>query len=314
MFERGSILLLKVTNSRKKSVILIVFFVLLIILWIIVSPYTKNSFISPIPAVKLKPSYQLTKISSEKDLIEKIKKLTQEGQNGTYSFYVYDVNTKKGFGLDEQMIVEAGSVNKIPILAALYYLAGKGEIDLEKIVVPQPSDIQDYGTGSIRYAQSGTPYSLKNLARLMMRQSDNTAAFILSNHIIGLSKIQNLTDNWGLTQTDITGNKTSVKDMGILMAKMYKGEITSKALTAEMLGFMTQTDFEDRLTPGIPKDVKIYHKIGDAIGKIHDVGIIELSGKPYYLGVFSLDVTNEENAKKTITEISRLVYGYMKSL
>lgn len=301
---------------RRKPVIFLAIIAFSAVIWAIVSPLVKsqNSFLSPLPAVKPKPSYQQANIATEKELIEKVKKLISESQNGTYSFYVYDLNTKKGFGLDEQMMVDAASVNKIPILASLYHLAGKNEIDLEKIVVPQPSDIQDYGTGSIRYADPGTPYSIKNLARVMMRESDNTAAYILSNHIIGLIKIQTLMDNWSLAQTDITENKTSVKDMAILMTKMYKNDVTSKALSAEMLGFMTQTDIEDRLTPGIPTDVKIYHKTGDAIGKIHDVGIIEFSKRPYFLGVFSIDVTDEEKAKKTIAEISHLVYGYMKSL
>jgi len=199
-------------------------------------------------------------------------------------------------------------------LAALYHLAGKNEVDLEKIVILQKDDIQDYGTGSIRYDPIGTPYSLKTLARLMMEKSDNTAAYILSNLVIGIDKIQTLIDSWGLTQTSMADNKTSAYDISILMVKMYQGEITSKALTAEMLDFMDKSDFEDRIPAGIDVGVKVYHKTGDEIGKIHDAGIVDLPGRPYFLAIFTLDMTDEELTKKNQAEISKIVFEYMRSL
>ncbi|MBI4991440.1 serine hydrolase [Candidatus Gottesmanbacteria bacterium] len=212
------------------------------------------------------------------------------------------------------MMITAASVNKIAILAALYFLAGKGEIDLEKIVILQQEDIQDYGTGTIRYDPTGTPYSLKTLARLMMEKSDNTAAYLLGNVTIGIDKIQQLVDSWGLTQTNIMDNKTSAKDMGLLLTKMYLGQITTKPLTLEMFGFMDKSDFDDRIAAGIPEGIKVYHKTGDEIGKIHDAGIVVLPNHPYYIGIFSTDITDEEDTKRTEAQISDLVFNYMRRL
>lgn len=260
----------------------------------------------------IKDSQTGKKTISQKELLEKLEQLLRNTQ-GSYSVYLCDLEKKEELGINEEMVLTAASVNKIPILAALYYLAGKGEIDLEKIIVLQKEDIQDYGTGSIRYASPGTPYSLKTLARLMMEQSDNTASFLLGTTIIGLERIQKIIDSWGLKQTDMVNNKTSAKDMGILLTKMYRGEITNPALTAEMLNFMDKTDFDDRIPAGLPENIKSYHKTGDEIGKIHDVGIIELpNGYPYYLGVLTTDITDEKKAKKIIAEISRLVFSYME--
>ena len=103
--------------------------------------------------------------------IDEIKNKISEELNsaqGSYSVYFYDILSGDSFGINEQTILTAASVNKIPILAALYYFAGKGVIDLDKIIVPQAKDIQDYGTGSIRYDKLGTPYSTKTLARLII--------------------------------------------------------------------------------------------------------------------------------------------------
>lgn len=230
---------------------------------------------------------------------------------GTISVYLYDIKNNKEYGTHSQTVLTAASLNKIPILAVLYSLAEKNEIDLEKVIVLQEEDIQDYGTGSMRYDKPGTPYSIKTLARLMMEKSDNTAAYILGNQIVGMDKIQKMIDSWGMAQTNMDDNKTSARDMGILMTKIYKGEITSPSLTSEMLNFMEKTDSEDRLPKELPANVKIYHKTGDEVGKIHDVGIVDLPGRPYFLGVLCTDVTDEDKAKNIIADISKTVYNDM---
>lgn len=47
------------------------------------------------------------------------------------------------------------------------------------------------------------------------------------------------------------------------------------------------------------------------MGKIHDVGIIEAPDRPYYLGVFTTDQTNEQTTKDNIAQISKIVYEYL---
>lgn len=251
--------------------------------------------------------------SNDKDLVQRIEKEITNG-SGTYTVFVYDINNHQEYGINENTVLTAASTIKIPILAVLYYLADRDEIDLEKIVIPQKGDIQDWGSGTIRYDPPGTPYSIKTLARLMMEKSDNTAAYILSNQIIGNNKIQKIIEDWGLTQTDMVNNKTSARDISILLIKMYKGEITNKALTAEMLGFMDASDYDDRIPQGLPENVKFYHKTGNEIGKVHDAAIVDIPKHPYYLGIFTIDITDEETAKKIMIAISKTVYDYMSRL
>lgn len=233
------------------------------------------------------------------------------GEAGTYAIYLYDIKNKKEYGLREKTVMTAASVNKIPILAALYHLAGKGDIDLEKVIVTQAEDIQDYGTGSIRYEDPGKPYSLKTLALLMMEKSDNTAAYILARHVLGEDKIQQLVNSWGLIQTTISDNTSSPYDMTMLLLKMRNGEITTPALTPEMMEFMTHSDFEDRIPAGVPKDVKVYHKTGDEIAKLHDVGIVEKPNRPYILAIFTSDVIDENRTKSVMAEISRKIFSVL---
>lgn len=305
------------TNISKIIVLFIVFFAItsaiLIGKFTSQKPQTTASEIDnqPTPSTAKQNISKSENLTPSSELISSIERIMNEDV-GTYSIYIYDIKKEKGYGIDENIVLTAASVNKISILAVLYHLAGKEEIDLDKTVVPQPSDIQDYGSGTIRYDPPGRSYSLKTLARLMMEKSDNTAAYILASLIIGTDKIQSYIDNWGLMQTNIAKNKTSAKDMSLLLIKMYKGEITTPALTSEMLDFMDKSDYDDRIPAGIGDETKVYHKTGDEIGAIHDAGIIDLKNRPYYLGIFTIDASDDQTTKKSLSEISRLVYEFMK--
>lgn len=275
--------------------------------------YTPKPIISPIPeqAEQSKPLIAFfSKKKSPQELLEKID-ITVGDNIKNYSVLIDDMKNTFTAGTGENEIYVAASINKIPILAALYYYAQKGDIDLDEVITLQAADIQDYGTGSLRYESPGATYSIKTLAKLMIKQSDNTAAYILSNHIIGLDKIQLIVDQWGLTQTDMTENKTSNKDMAALFRKIYENKITNKANTEEMLSFFKDTDFETRLPALLPKGVTVYHKIGSEIRNVHDVGIVTFGKVAYYIGVFTNEVTDEPEAEKTIANISKLVYEYM---
>lgn len=240
---------------------------------------------------------------------QRIKELTGK-QPGSWSVYFIDFASSQRFGINEQVIHRAASVNKLYVLASLYYLAGKGDIDLDETITLQRKDIQDFGTGTIRYDPPGTVYSFKTLARLLIEKSDNTAEYIVLSKI-GKDRVQTLVNEFGMKQTSIAENKTSLYDIALLLEKMRNSEITNKASTAEMIDFLDQSDFEDRLPALLPKDAHVYHKIGNEVGNIHDVGFITKDDSVYFLGVLTSDIGNtEEDAKKTIAEISKLVFDF----
>lgn len=253
------------------------------------------------------PVINLSTNTKEEDLKNEIEKITKN-KKGFYSVYYKNLNTEISFGIDENQIQTGASVSKLPIIAALYYLDKQKKLKLDDRVTIQKDDVQDYGTGSIRYQKMPQTYSLRNLAKLALQQSDNTAAHVLSLKI-GEENVQKLVDYWGLKQTSMANNKTTVYDMGLLFEKIYKGEIANTANTKELLEFMTDTEFEDRLPKGLPNGTKVYHKTGDGEGFIHDLGIIETEKGAYFLGVMTSDIGEaEEETKSTIAEISKKVY------
>lgn len=271
--------------------------------------------ISPLPENTQPKQSVISIIFPKKKNPEDLKKKIQtmiDNRWVNYSVLVVDFTSDFSMGINESVIYTGASVNKIPILAALYYGVERGEVDLDKDITIQESDIQDYGTGSIRYNTPGATYSIKTLAKLMIQQSDNTAAYVLANYVVGLDTIQKRINDWGLMQTDMTRNKTSNKDMAQLMEKIYTGKVANQSYTQEILAFFKNTDFEERLPAHLPDEAVVYHKIGTDQGALHDVGIVEHGKIKYYIGVFTSDITDDNETTKIIADVSKAVYDYMR--
>lgn len=253
------------------------------------------------------PVISLSENPKEFDLKKDLEKFVKD-KNGFYSIYYKDLKTNNFIGIEEKQIQTGASVNKLPIVAVLYFLDKQGKIDLDEKITITKENIQDYGTGRIRYQKMPQSYSLRNLAKLSLKESDNTAAHVLSIKI-GTDVIQKTISSWGLKQTNMVDNKTTVYDMGILFEKIYKNEIANEAKTNELFEFMTDTNFEDRIPAKLPTSTKIYHKTGDGEGFIHDIGIVETEKGVYILGVMTSDIGDTEGqTKQTIAEISKKVF------
>lgn len=238
-----------------------------------------------------------------------VRKMT-DAKKGTYSVLFEDYQDKETFAFNEEIPYTAASVNKLPVFASLYYLVNQKELDLESNINVERRDIQDYGTGVLRYQNPGR-YPLRELARVLIEKSDNTAYYVLANKVIGLEKIEEIISRWGLKQTKMEENITTNKDQALLLKAIFSGQVASPTLTEEMIGFMDNSDFEDRLPALLPKDIEVFHKIGNEISILHDVGVIRLkNGRKYYLGVLTTGYADEAETINLIAKISKLVFDY----
>ncbi|MEK6846623.1 MAG: serine hydrolase, partial [Nanoarchaeota archaeon] len=250
--------------------------------------------------------------SNAQDIRKKVLEKFLKEEKGSYSVYYKDLKTGQEFGVNENKVLTGGSLNKLLIISYLYNLARDNKINLDDKITIQKKDIQDYGTGSLRYTGAGKSYALKTLTQLALEQSDNTAAYVLSIKL-GEDKIQEYGKRLGLESTNMANNKTTARDMGKILELIYSRKITSDPLTREFLDFMKDTDFEDRLVRDIPSQVSVYHKAADATNMVHDVGIIDpsttlgASGTSFILAILTSDIENGEEAKKTIGKIAKFI-------
>ncbi len=266
------------------------------------------------------PSKLITGISHRQGkptLSQVLNEVKDELENavGNYSIFVYDLSSDESYGLNEHTLFDAASISKVIILASLYDLAEKGEIDLDKTVTIQEKDIQDYGSGPLRYESLGKTYTLKALAQTMMEKSDNTAAYVLGFQIIKQPVLKQMVQNWGLTQTDMDDNVTSNFDMATLFKKLYKSQIVNQPLQLEMFDFMKDTDYEDRIPVQLPQGTIVYHKTGDQVSVAHDVGIVDIKDRPYYIGIMTSNMLIDEvKVKESMARVSKIIFDYQSNL
>lgn len=232
---------------------------------------------------------------------------------GTYDIDVEDLTTGVHFGINADRPSIAASVIKLPIAIALLEAQSEGTVDLSAKITPKPEEIQDYGTGSIRYDAPGTSYTVQDLLTRMIKQSDNTAAVVLTD-LLGQDKIQQRIDAWGLSQTSLKDDTSTPADIGKLLAMLYAHKVLGPKQSLDLMGLMTNTDFEDRLPQPLPKYVEVAHKIGtEARGVVNDAAIVVLPGHPYVLTVFS-EGTAESEATTALQKISQAVFDYESAL
>ena len=245
-------------------------------------------------------------LDDQQGLLRSIALLLEETQ-GKYGIYINDLVEKENFGINESEVFVAASVNKIPIMITFYQQVEKGELKEDDVYQLEQNDIQDYGTGIMRYANPGKKYTYSQLVELIGKQSDNTAAFVLEN-IIGRENVQDLLDKLEMRDTSMEENTTTPKEIGEFLAKLYDGELLKKENTQKIFAALTDTDFEDRITLGVPKGIKVSHKIGNEIQTYNDCGIV-FGSNPYVLCILTSEVAENE-ALEIIPKISRLVWGF----
>ncbi len=255
-------------------------------------------------SIQLTPTPTLTPKRTE-EVTDKIQAITRK-ISGTWGVYVFNLTTKQAYGLNEKEIFTAASLIKLPVILTLYQEAERGKVDLEAKYLFQAVDKRE-GAGSLQYKPIGTTVTYRELARLMGQQSDNTA-FAAASRILGTDKIQITLDSLGMSKTSFEKNETTPEDIGLFFRKLYGGSLVTREHRDEILGFLTNTIYEDRLPAGVPEGVRVAHKIGTEIGIFSDAGII-FAERPHVLVIMSKNALEKE-AKETLPEITKAVWEF----
>lgn len=250
---------------------------------------------SPMPTVTPAPA-----LKQEREAIEKM----IEPLRGKYGLYFQDLTNGEVLAINTQEKFTAASLIKLPVMLTLYREAEAGRIKLDAVYKLQEADRRG-GAGSLQYKAVGYEVTYRQLAELMGKQSDNTAFAIVSRQL-GAERIQATIDGLGMKNTSFVDNVTTAEDVGIFWERLYRGKVISDKNREEIFSFLTNTIWEDRIPAGLPKEIKVVHKIGTEVRVISDAGIV-FAPKPFILVIMSEGV-NEIEAKKALPEIARKVY------
>lgn len=311
---------IKVWGRKERLIVLIV--LLLTIGTSVFLAFSSRAWKLPgLPRLKM-PSFNLSFFGEEKIVIEGNRDRTREREkseevinafkektrklSGVYGLCVVSLDNNYSYGFNENDVFEPASLNKLPVMMAMYIEAEKGNIDLESKYKLNSSDRVE-GAGSLYGKPDGYEISYRHLIRLMGKESDNTA-FGIARNILGKEKIEGVIDEIGMKETVIFGEdqKTTPYDIGLFFKKLWQGNLIPDNYRDEILAYLTDTIYESWIPEGMPDNVSIAHKFGRERHVVNDAGIV-FADKPFVLVIMSKGVVERE-ADEMFPELARLVF------
>jgi beta-lactamase class A len=158
----------------------------------------------------------------------------------------------------------------------------------------------------------------RDLLRLMMIYSDNTATNIFINEL-GMDAINQRTQAIGLTKTRLNRvmmdtlaarqgreNYVTAREMNTLLTLIYQNQVATPALCEQMLAILKQNEDTLTIPRRLPRGTVVAHKTGTLTYIRGDAGIV-YTPKPFLLSVFVEGVPTPD-AERIISEIALLCY------
>jgi beta-lactamase class A len=183
------------------------------------------------------------------------------------------------------------------------------------------------GTGRIQGDPIGTLYSLHDLARRMIVDSDNVAANLLLkrlgfetiNHLMTeLDAKDTLVERLFFDQAAIDAGKdirTSPADLALLLHGLWNHTLLSRTGGQAILDAMAATTDHTKIPALLPHDVSVQNKTGAIPGVEHDAAIVTMPDGHQYIAVFMSDTLSGNGyGVQAIAKASLLVYNYESAL
>lgn len=241
---------------------------------------------------------------------------------GNYSVAFKDINES-----DELLInnsrVPAASVIKIYIIIEAYNQVQQGKLLLnDKITIDDSMKVG--GSGKVQNEPNGTQFNIEELIRLMMVESDNTAANILIDKL-GMDNINNTVKSLGCADTELNrkmmdmdalnrgiDNYTSVNDLCSTLDKLYNGECVNSEYDNKILDIMKGHQLKSKIPNKLPEGTVVAHKSGEMGGIENDAAIVYTDKGAYILCILTNNGTSNEQVI-AISDISKEIYDkYME--
>jgi beta-lactamase class A len=241
---------------------------------------------------------------------------------GEAGIVVKDLRNGREFSYNKTKLFPSASLAKIPIMAACFLAADQGRINLDRNIALKSSD-KLTGSGVLKDMPSGTLFSVERLVGLMIYDSDNTAAHIVTNQM-GMDYLDKTFKSFGLKNTDLARkiadyksrdkgieNYTTAEDMALLLEKIYNRTLGNKSVSEQCVSMLKLTRMNDRIPKYLPGEISVAHKTGLEKEVCHDAGIVYTKNGDFIICVLTKH-TNADSAlsKEFIAKISADVFKY----
>lgn len=247
-------------------------------------------------------------IVSIQPLRDEINRLTENNQN--ISVYFEFLNTGANIVVNKDAEFFPASLSKLPLAMTVVKKIERGEWQWGNELVLMPTD-KDDRFGNLYQQPIGTRITIENLVREMLVNSDNTAyTMILRN--LEPEEFITTQKSLGLDSFFSNEGKISAKNYTVILRALYNSSYLEITNSEKLIKMMANSETNDFLSKGLPKDIPFSHKVGisDEKSVYLDAGIVYLPNRPYFL-IVMVNTPDENKAKNEMKAISEIVYNYI---
>lgn len=238
------------------------------------------------------------------------------------SVYVWDYESGKFANLRADEVYPTASIIKLPVLIELFKSIEAGKITLnERIAMTEY--YKSEGSGSLQFKGLNNSYTVDELARVMITESDNSATNMLLSAIGGMNGLNNALRQWGMKETrindwlpDLAGtNVSTAHEMAAMLYNLDNPAFLTLNSREKIVDYMSHVHNNRLIQAGLPADVPFIHKTGDIGKMLGDAGIVYTpNGKKYIVVMFVNRPYNSPLGKDFIVKASSLIYKHMISI
>lgn len=262
-------------------------------------------------------------------LTQKLEQLVTEA-GGTWGISLKDLNRQESWQWNGDHVFYAASIIKLPIMAAVYAAANRGDFRLTDKLIMKQDDLVG-GSGVLQHLSPSIELPIYDVMTLMIIQSDNTATNMLID-LVGFEEIQKAMKNLGMENSTCYTklmtvpverpgrNMITANDVTGLLKTFAAGGFVSLYACEQMIDIMKKQQFRDCLPSLLPDEdsdivgVKPTWEFANKTGWVtairHDAGILYVGARAMAITVLSQDC-DDVTARATMGKIGKAVYDYL---
>lgn len=228
-------------------------------------------------------------ITNLQPLREKLKEISLEYSKDDVSIYIEFFNTGANISINPDTYIWPASLTKVPVGIVALKKVQDGEWDLDSELVLMSEDV-DAGSGDsysmIANEIIGTRFTIEELLRSLLEDSDNTAYHMLYRNI-STNELLDFLGAIGLEDLIDNKNQMSAKEYSRIFRSLYTASYLDRKHSQLFLEILNESKFTAFLRNSIPEEVPFPHKYGEhaIVNTYSDSGIVYLPNRPYIITV-----------------------------
>ena len=235
------------------------------------------------------------------DLVNEIEKLIWD-LNENISILIKDLSSENEiYNLNSTEKLVSASTIKVPIMLAIFEEVKSGKVNLNDTILVTKNDILD---DTEIFENGENYYSINELINWMIIESDNTATNVLLTYVQRYMLDEKAIKN-GLN------NYMSQKDMLDIFTLLFSKKILNNELCEKAINILYNQRCQNQIMRYIFEPVKYAHKTGSLDYLSHDVGVMNIKDKLFYIGISVWNSSDKDGDKKLIGNIGKIIYYYL---